>query len=158
MKTIGLFLLMVFATTTLTFGQNEAAPKSANDEIYITKRVKGTMDEVYEKVVNSLKDEKFGVVTEVNMSKILKEKIDVDIDPYMILGVCNPGSAYLALQAEPNIGVFLPCKVILKQVDESTVEVTAANPNEMMKILENEKLDKIASHVTEKLKVVIRNL
>ncbi|MCB2220444.1 MAG: DUF302 domain-containing protein [Bacteroidetes bacterium] len=148
---------MLVATASV-FGQTEKAPKHNNDKIYFSKQVNGTMEEVYQKVVDALKTEKFGVITEVDMAKTLKEKIDVDIMPYRILGVCNPGSAYEALKAEPNIGVFLPCKVILKQMDENTIEVVAANPEMMMKMLDNKNLDKTAREVSTKLAKVIHGL
>ncbi len=155
MRTIQFFIVMMMATTMTAFGQTEKAPKHSKDDMFFSKKVNGTMNEVYQKVVDALKAEKFGVITEVDMAKTLKEKIDVDIMPYKILGVCNPGSAYEALQAEPNIGVFLPCKVILKQVDKNTVEVVSANPEMMMQMLDNKKLDKTAREVSMKLKKVI---
>jgi uncharacterized protein (DUF302 family) len=151
-------MIGMLVATASVFGQHEKAPKHDSDNIYFSNKVNGTMEEVYQKVVDALKAEKFGVITEVDMAKTLKEKIDVDIMPYRILGVCNPGSAYEALQAEPNIGVFLPCKVILKQVDENTVEVVSANPAMMMNMLENEKLNKTADDVSAKLEKVIQGL
>ena len=158
MRTIQLLFVLMFAATSTLIGQNEAAPMHNANDIYISKQVNGTMDEVYHKVVEALKAEKFGVITEVDMAKTLKSKIDVDIEPYMILGVCHAGSAYKALQAEPNSGVFLPCKVILKQLKEGTIEVVAANPEMMMKMLGNEKLDETAGEVADKLSKVIKSL
>ncbi|MBN2175602.1 MAG: DUF302 domain-containing protein [Bacteroidales bacterium] len=158
MRTIQFFIVMMLGATVTAFGQSEKAPKDSKIQIYITKQVNGSMEEVHQKVVDALKVEKFGVITEVDMAKILNEKLDVDVKPYKILGVCNPGSAYEALQAEPNIGVFLPCKVILKQIDEKTVEVVSANPEMMMGILENEKLNETARNVALKLEQVINGL
>ncbi len=158
MRKIQLILLLILAVVLSVNAQNGRDVKGPQKNIYISKQVEGTMDEVYEKVVQALKEHKFGVITEVDMAKTLKEKIDVDIMPYKILGVCNPGSAYEALQAEPNIGVFLPCKVILKQLDENTVEVVSANPEMMMQMLENRKLDNIAKEVSTKLEKVVLSL
>jgi len=158
MRTIPLIFVLIISSMFTSTAQNDGADNASQNDIYFSKKVNGTIDEVYQKVVRALKTEKFGVITEVDMAKTLKEKIDVDMMPYKILGVCNPGSAYEALQAEPNIGVFLPCKVILKQVDENIVEVVSANPEMMMKMLGNEKLDKTAKEVSEKLKAVIMNI
>ena len=136
----------------------ESNGRNESPGFFFSKEVAGTMQEVNELVVKALKAEKFGVITEIDMAKTLKEKIDVDMNPYIILGVCNPGFAYEAIQAEPNIGVFLPCKVILKQLDENRVEVVSINPEAMMKMLGNEKLNKTATEVGEKLEKVIMSL
>jgi uncharacterized protein (DUF302 family) len=138
--------------------QSEIKDNQQKSELFFSKQVHGSMDEVYQRVVDALKVEKFGVVTEIDMAKMLNEKLGVDMKPYKILGVCNPRFAYEAIQAEPNIGVFLPCKVILKQLDERTVEVVSINPETMMKLLENEKLNETAESVGKKLEKVILEL
>jgi uncharacterized protein (DUF302 family) len=158
MKTIKLTLMLMIAGILSANAQMTKASEHSEKDMFFSKKVKGTMEEVNQKVVDALKAEKFGVITEVDMSGTLKEKLNVDIQPYKILGVCNPGYAYEALQAEPNIGVFLPCKVILKQVDEGTVEVVSINPKSMMEILHNDKLDETANAVGEKLENVINSL
>ena len=158
MKTIQIFIL-VMAAGLFSANAQEGKEDMANpNEIYISNTVNGSIDKVYADLVEALKEYKFGVITEVDMAKTLKEKLDVDMKPYKILGVCNPGSAYEALQAEPNIGVFLPCKVILKEIDEKTVEVVSANPQKMMEMLNNEQLNETARMVTEKLERVIQSL
>ena len=158
MRTLYLLPILMIAGMITAKGQSEIAPVHNSETIYFTKKVNGTMEEVYQQVVDALKVEKFAVITEVDMAKTLKEKLDVDIKPYRILGVCNSGSAYEALQAEPNIGVFLPCKVILKQLDDITVEVVSANPEALMKMLGNDKLDITAKEVAAKLEKVILGL
>ena len=161
MKKIQLLVVVMIMSVFSLQAQNGRENSDQNvesKEIFFSKEVSGTMQEVNELVVNALKVEKFGVITEIDMAKTLKEKIDVDMNPYIILGVCNPGFAYEAIQAEPNIGVFLPCKVILKQLDENTVEVVSINPEAMMKMLGNEKLNKTASEVGKKLEKVIMSL
>ena len=151
-------MLLMIAGLLTTNAQNELIKGQNEKDLFFTKQVKGSMEEVYQKVVEALKVEKFGVITEIDMAKTLNEKLGVDMKPYKILGVCNPGFAYEAIKSEPNIGVFLPCKVILKQLDENTIEVVSINPESMMKMLENEKLNETAESVGEKLKKVILEL
>lgn len=125
---------------------------------YFSKTVNGTLESVTEVVKESLKAEGFSVVTEIDMDKTLKEKIDVDFKPYRILGICNAKYAHQTLQIEENIGVFLPCKMVIKQMDENTVEVVSVNPSALMQMLGNEELTKVAGEVTVKLKSVVDNL
>ena len=135
-----------------------SAPAQNESQIYISKSVDGTIETVKPKLEEALKAEKFGVITEVDMSKTLKEKLNEDIMPYLILGVCNAGHAFEALKAEENIGVFLPCKVILKQVESNKVEVVAVNPALMMQMIGNDKLNPTAEAVTTQLRKVISSL
>lgn len=146
-------LLAVFSLS----AQVENNPNASNN-YYFSKNVKGNIESVTKLVKENLKTEGFGVVTEIDMDKTLKEKIDVDYKPYRILGVCNATYAYQTLQLEENIGVFLPCKMILKQMDENTVEVVSVNPSALMQMLGNDELTKIAEQVTEKLQKVVKNL
>jgi uncharacterized protein (DUF302 family) len=158
MKTIKLTILMMIVGMLSVNAQMTKGSDETESELYFSKKVKGSMEEVNQKVTDALKAEKFGVITEVDMSGTLKKKLDVDIQPYKILGVCNPQAAYDALQAEPNVGVFLPCKVILKQLDENTVEVVSINPKHMMEMLGNEKLNKTADVIGDKLEKIILGL
>ena len=78
----------------------------------------------------SLKEQGFGIITEIDMHSTLEEKLgDVDMKPYRILGACNPKYAYQTLQKEENIGLFLPCKVLIKQTDENRCDVVMVNPS-----------------------------
>jgi len=151
MKSIKLLiLLMVLGTLSVHAQQNES--------LYISKTLEGTIESVEKQLTEDLKREKFGVITEVDMTKTLKEKIGVEIMPYKILGVCNAKFAHQALMAEENIGVFLPCKIILKHVEENKVEIVSANPSELMKMIGNKDLDSTARIVTVKLAKVINEL
>jgi uncharacterized protein (DUF302 family) len=126
---------------------------------YLSKTVKGNYKEVVQKTKDVLKEQGFGVTSETQMDKVLSEKLDhVDMKPYLILGVCNPGFAYKTLQAEPNIGLFLPCKVVVKQVDDSKVEVLMINPSEVMKTIKNPELNKVAAEVTKRFKEALSKL
>ena len=152
---ITLFILIQIMTTQAQHGTSAALGTA---EMFFSKKISGTMDEVYQKVSDALKEEKFGIITEIDMAGTLKEKLDVDMPPYKILGVCNPGFAWEAIRAEPNIGVFLPCKVILKQLDQNTIEVVSVNPEALMNMLGNNNLDQTAEAVGRKLEKVINGL
>lgn len=116
-----------------------------------------SFDEAIDQVTHALKQEGFGVLSDIDVSATLKKKIDVDFRPYRILGACNPGFAHKALQAESRIGVFLPCNVIVQQTDRG-IEVSAVDPIASMSSVENEVLAGIASEVRDKLLRVIDTL
>ena len=116
------------------------------------------MDAAVAKVTEALKTEGFGILTEIDVQKTLKAKIDVDFRPYRILGACNPGFAHQALLAEDKIGTMLPCNVIVQEHAPGKVEVSAVDPMESMKAIDNPALGAIATQVREKLAGVIKNL
>jgi len=118
------------------------------------KKVELSFDEAVLKVRTELSKEGVGVLTEIDVKATLKKKLDVDYGEYIILGACNPPFAYEALKAEKEIGLFLPCNVIV-YVDKGEIYVSAINPIEAMSIVENEKLEEVAKEVGEKLKRVI---
>jgi uncharacterized protein (DUF302 family) len=123
-----------------------------------TKTVSTNFDETIEKVTEELKKEGFGVLTEIDVKETLKKKLDVDFRKYRILGACNPPLAYKALSNEENIGVMLPCNVIVQEKDGGVVQVSAINPMESMKAVSNPNLEEIAETVSRKLANVIANL
>lgn len=125
---------------------------------YFSKRIKSGFEEAIARAKEELKKEGFGVLTEINVKEILKKKLDVDFRPYIILGACNPPFAYAALQAEDKIGTMLPCNVIVQQISETECEISAIDPIESMKAVQNLKLQDIAEQVRSKLKNVIDNL
>lgn len=120
--------------------------------------VKGEFEEVIERVTEELKKDGFGVLTQIDVTKTLKEKIDVDFKKYRILGACNPHFAHKALTHEEKIGVMLPCNVIVVEAGEGNFEVTAVSPMASMQAVGNEELGAIALEVEEKLKSVINRL
>ncbi len=124
---------------------------------YFSKKLDMRFDEAIEKVTEALKNEGFGILTEIDVKETLKKKLDVDFRPYKILGACNPPFAYQALQAEDKIGTMLPCNVIVQQLDEG-VEVSAVDPVASMSAVENDKLGEVASTIRNKLKTIIDNL
>ncbi|MDA0194579.1 MAG: DUF302 domain-containing protein [Bacteroidetes bacterium] len=117
-----------------------------------------SFDEAIEQVTVELKNEGFGVLTEIDVKETLKKKIDVDFRKYKILGACNPHFAYKALQSEDKIGALLPCSVIVQEHDNGSIEVSAVDPVASMSAVQNETLGDIALEVQQKLKQVIDNL
>ncbi len=118
----------------------------------------GTFTEVIQKVTEALKVEGFGVLTEIDLKTTLKKKLDVDFYNYTILGACNPGFAYKALQAEDKIGTMLPCNVIVQEKVPGQVEVSAVDPAASMQAIENDQLKAISIEVRDRLKKVIELL
>ncbi|MDT8392713.1 MAG: DUF302 domain-containing protein [Bacteroidales bacterium] len=125
---------------------------------HISKTVKGNFHDVREKVIEALKDVGFGVITEVDMKEKFKEKLDVDFKEYAILGACNPGFAYEAIQVEEALGVLLPCNVVIIDREDGSVQVSAIDAKKMILIVENAKLDQIAEKIYNSLKQAIDNL
>jgi uncharacterized protein (DUF302 family) len=122
---------------------------------YFSKTVDYSFDEAVAKVTVELKEEGFGILTEIDVKETLKKKLNVDFKPYRILGACNPPFAYKALTAENKIGTMLPCNVIVQEISDGRVEVTAIDPLASMQAVENPALKEIASEISNKLKTVI---
>ena len=125
---------------------------------YFNKIMKGTFEEVIDKVTQGLKEEGFGILTEIDVTATLKEKLDVDFKKYRILGACNPPYAHKALEAEDKIGTMLPCNVIVHEIEEGIIEVAAVNPMASMQAVENEKLHEVAKEITSMLENIIEKL
>ena len=125
---------------------------------YKAKKVDYNFEEAIEKVTGELKEEGFGILTEIDVKETLKKKLDVDFRKYKILGACNPPYAHKALEAENKIGTMLPCNVIVQETEDGKVEVAAVNPMESMKAVQNDQLGEIASEITERLNRVIEKL
>ena len=127
-------------------------------EYFTSQKVDLSYDQAIEKVTDLLKEEGFGVLTEIDVKDTLKKKLDVDFKKYKILGACNPKFAHKALQAEDKIGVMLPCNVIVEENEDGTVEVSAVNPVASMQAVSNDGLQPIADEVRKRLEKVITNL
>lgn len=113
--------------------------------------VKGTFDEVQGKVVEALMAEGFGVLTEVDVQATLKKKLDIDKRPYKILGACNPGLANQAIDAEPDVGLLLPCNVLLREDESGDVVVGFMDPVTILGLADNDSLASLGAQVREKL-------
>lgn len=125
---------------------------------YFNKITSLGFEEAITVVTNELEKEGFGILSEIDLQGKIKEKLDKDIPRYKILGACNPVFAYKALQAEPHIGTMLPCNVIIREVDDGKVEVSAINPVESMQVVDNPDLRKVAAAIRAKLEKVITAL
>lgn len=115
------------------------------------KEINMSYDEALKKVKEELKKEGFGILTEIDVQKTLKEKLNVDFKKYHILGACNPPYAYKALQKEEEIGLLLPCNVIIYEKKEGGVKVSIIDPLRMVEATGNQELEAVAKEVREKL-------
>lgn len=121
------------------------------------KKINLGFDRALEKVTEELRKEGFGILSEIDVQATLKKKLDVDFPRYRILGACNPPNAHKALLAEPDIGLMLPCNVIVYEKGEGTV-VSVIKPSAAMGMIDNPELKKVAVTVEEKLKRVFEAL
>lgn len=125
---------------------------------YFSKTVEMPFEEAVAKVTSELKEQGFGVLTEIDVKATLRKKLDVDFRKYLILGACNPPFAYRALQSESRIGTMLPCNVVVQETAEGEVEVSAIDPLASMQAVANADLVEIATEVQEKLRLVIHRI
>jgi len=126
-------------------------------EYYFSKNVNMPFDEVIGKVTEALKEEGFGVLTDIDVAATMKKKLDKDMPAYRIMGACNPHFAFQAIQAEDKVGVMLPCNVIVQDKGDH-VEVSAVDPMASMQAIDNEKLVGIAREVKARLQKVVETL
>lgn len=122
------------------------------------RRIAGTLEDAITKVTNALKNEGFGVLTEINVKETLKKKLDVDFRGYVILGACNPPLAHQALSAEPQIGLLLPCNVVVQEAPQGGILVTIADPRAMFSLVDNSGLGPIVDETERRLRRVIESL
>jgi uncharacterized protein (DUF302 family) len=127
-------------------------------KFYINKTVNGSFESVIEQVTRSLTAEDFGVLTEIDVQKTFKEKLNTDFRKYKILGACNPPFAFEALGHEDKMGVLLPCNVVVQELGENEIEVAAVDPTVSMHMVENLGMDTLAQEVKDKLKRVIQSI
>lgn len=115
-------------------------------------------DKAVEKATAALKEEGFGVLTEIDVKATLKKKLDVDFRRYVILGACNPPFAHQALAAELEIGLLLPCNVIVYETEDGGAVVSAMNPMAALGIVDNPAMMEVADQVTEKIRRALNTL
>ena len=127
-------------------------------QYYFSKLVDMTFDDAVAHVTKALATKGFGVLTTIDVCTTMKNKLGVDFKPYKILGACNPHLAYRALQAEDKIGTMLPCNVVVTEIAPGKVEVSAVDPIESMKAIENPALGEVATTVRSLLADVIETL
>lgn len=125
---------------------------------YFSKTLTTSFDETVRRTTEALKREGFGIITEIDVKDTFKKKINVDFRSYRILGACNPGLAYEALQIEDKVGTMLPCNVVVQDIDGSQTEVAAIDPVASMQAIDNPRLKQAAERVRAKLRKVIETL
>lgn len=130
--------------------------KMNNAEYGYRKKVSYDFNTAVEKITASLKDQGFGIISQINITEKIKEKLDEEFIPYVILGACNPKLAFKALQTETEIGLLLPCNVIVYEKDDA-VFISSILPSVGMSFVENSELKCIAEEVEPKLKKSIDN-
>jgi uncharacterized protein (DUF302 family) len=111
-----------------------------------------------QRVTEALKTEGFGVLTEIDVKATLKKKLDVDFRPYKILGACNPSLAHRALTIDPQVGLLLPCNVVVSQIEEGSVEVSLVDPMGMLGIVKSSELEVVAEEARLRLQRVAASL
>jgi len=117
-------------------------------------QVAGSMEAVEAKVVAALKEEGFGVLTEIDVQATMKKKINVDRSPYKILGACNPVLANRAIDTEPDIGLLLPCNVVLRQDAPGMITVAFMDPKAVMTLVEGAEIAEVAGEADSRLRRV----
>jgi uncharacterized protein (DUF302 family) len=125
---------------------------------YFSKTLPAGFDEAVQRTTEALKREGFGIITEIDVKKTLKDKIGADFRSYRILGACNPKLAHEALQLEDKIGTMLPCNVVVQDVGGGKTEVAAIDPVASMQAIDNPQLREAATRVQTMLKQVIESL
>jgi len=127
-------------------------------DYYFSTILQCSFAEAESKVLSALKEKGFGMITEIDMQQKLNEKLGVEIQKYKILGMCNPGFAYKALQAEEKIGAMLPCNVLVIDKGSGKTEISAVNPLASMMSVQNPALGELAKEVTAILQGIISGL
>jgi uncharacterized protein (DUF302 family) len=122
------------------------------------KEVATDFDTAIDNVIDALGTEGFGVLSDINVAATLKKKLDKDMPPYRILGACNPTLAHQAISAVPDIGLLLPCNVLVRQDDSGTVHVSFMDPGAVMGLVDDENVIPLAAAVREKLDRVMSAL
>jgi uncharacterized protein (DUF302 family) len=108
-------------------------------------------DEALRRVTEALKEEGFGVLSDIDVQATLKARLNIDSRPYRILGACNPPFAHRALAADPRIGLLLPCNVVVRELDDEHIGVDFMDPQAVLQLVDNPKVTAIAGEVRERL-------
>jgi uncharacterized protein (DUF302 family) len=111
-------------------------------------------DETIAKVTEALQEQGFGVLTEINVSTVLKNKLGIDKRPYIILGACNPVLANQAIEAEPDIGLLLPCNVVVREEKNGSITVAFMDPSAVLALVDNPDVPALAADVRSRLEKV----
>ncbi len=125
---------------------------------YYARKLEGSFDGFIEKIKEGLKEEGFGVLSDVNVKELFKSKLDIDFRQYRILGACNPVFSHKALLSEARVGTMLPCNIIVQETSDGKIEVSAVDPVASMLAIDNDPLKEIAAQIGEKLVKVVDKL
>ncbi|MDP1731757.1 MAG: DUF302 domain-containing protein [Devosia sp.] len=115
-----------------------------------------SFEEAVTRTREALSAKGFGILTEIDVKKTMKVKLNADLEDYMILGACNPAMAYKAIEIEPRVGAMLPCNVIVRSIGDRTVEVSAIDPVASMSAISNPELHAVAGEVAHLLRSVVQ--
>jgi uncharacterized protein (DUF302 family) len=135
-----------------------ASPTYRSTPAGMGKDVQMPFEKVLEKTQEALKKEGFGVLTRIDVKATMKEKLGVDFSPFVILGACNPLLAHKALTLEPEIGLMLPCNVVVRDLGAGKVRVEAVNAEAMASLFPGAKLEEVSKEVNERLARVIESI
>lgn len=124
----------------------------------IKKTVEFSYQDTVKKVKDELKKEGFGVLAEIDMQKTFKEKLDKDTNKYLILEACNPAFAFEGMGEEPELGLLLPCNVIVFETEDKEINVAAIDPEKALGMSENKRVNEIAKEIKARLERVIENI
>ena len=113
--------------------------------------VTASFSDAIESVIAALKTEGFGVLTDIDVAATMKAKLDKDMPPYRILGACNPALAYQAISAEPEIGLLLPCNVVVRAIDDATTRISFMDPEAVLQLVDQPGIDVLAADVKARL-------
>lgn len=140
-----------------TYGEGNLERLPSN-EYGLATVVKGDYSQIVEKTIAALKVEGFGVLTEIDVQQTLKKKLDVDVPQQVILGACNPNFAHKALEMEEDLGLLLPCNVVVREIAGGEYQVSAVNPMRLLSVVGRDDLLPVAAEVKTKLANAIKSL
>jgi uncharacterized protein (DUF302 family) len=115
-------------------------------------------EDAISKVTEALKEQGFGILTEIDAQKVLKEKLGIERRPYKILGACNPQFAHKAIDLEPELGTLLPCNVLVYEKEDAQVVVSAMNPEAALGLVENPEIKEIAKEIRKRIENALEKL